>query len=468
MSFMETGDPSERIKKAFLAALMGGGADTGTQFAMPDGGSGGPKPAPAMTAPADPGMSFPAPTNNFTLPPNTVSDLGGYAGPHSAPPVDTSRLDDLRAKSAAIPDNGVAPVHGLKDHLLNILKTLAPVAAGGMMFGLPGAAGAARGVEGAYQRKADLNIARKHSLEGQAQQEEQGVEHRREFQIGQSEHQREFDQREKDSQSTRDFQEWMKQNEAPHLQQFGPDMKQWNPATHQWEVSGPAPSKQDTSVTPFEVWQKQNPSRAVDDFLKLEQSTKAQPDHSVTPFEAWQRQNPGAPVSDFLKMEQSNKPEKPPSEGERNAMSFYRRGADAEKIISSLEPTIAKKGLMGQLGMKYLPNAMQGDDEQTYQQAQRQFTQAKLRRESGAAISQAEYDQDAKTYFPTPGDSQAVLKRKSDARKAILEELKTASGKAYTETFGDSPKSSGKDFSKELPAAKGKVRKYNPDTDTIE
>jgi hypothetical protein len=132
--------------------------------------------------------------------------------------------------------------------------------------------------------------------------------------------------------------------------------------------------------------------------------------------------------------------EKPPSEGERNAFSFYTRGADADKILRGLESKIAEKGFTGQLGLNYLPNFMQGDDEQIYRQAQRQFTQAKLRRESGAAISQAEYDQDAKTFFPQPGDTKDTLSRKADAREAILNELRVASGKAYTQTFGEIPK----------------------------
>lgn len=135
---------------------------------------------------------------------------------------------------------------------------------------------------------------------------------------------------------------------------------------------------------------------------------------------------------------QQNRTQRPPSEGERTAFSFYKRASDAEKVLTDLEPKIAAMGMAGQVGRAVLPNMLQSDDNQVYQQAQRQFTQAKLRRESGAAISQSEYDQDAKTYFPAPGDSKPVLQRKAKARQAIMSELKVASGRAYTETYGDS------------------------------
>jgi len=122
---------------------------------------------------------------------------------------------------------------------------------------------------------------------------------------------------------------------------------------------------------------------------------------------------------------------------ERNVLAYYNRAKQASDDISTLEEQIAGQGLLGQLQGQFAPNILQTENQQLYRQAQRAFTEARLRKESGAAIPQGEYDNDARTYFAQPGDSPAVIEQKRQARQVVLEGLKNASGRAYEEFHGE-------------------------------
>jgi len=72
-------------------------------------------------------------------------------------------------------------------------------------------------------------------------------------------------------------------------------------------------------------------------------------------------------------------------------------------------------------------NNMSSPQQQKVEQAQRDFINAVLRRESGAAIAESEFENARKQYFPAVGDSQAVIQQKSQNRqlatKGILAEV---------------------------------------------
>lgn len=129
---------------------------------------------------------------------------------------------------------------------------------------------------------------------------------------------------------------------------------------------------------------------------------------------------------------------------ERQALSFYNRAKDAVDTLAlpddkgrTLEQRVAESGLMTQAGMKYLPNIMQSDDQQAYTQAQRAFTEARLRKESGAAIPESEFENDRKTYFAQPGDSKSTIEQKRQKREKLLEGMGYSAGKAYEEFYGE-------------------------------
>jgi hypothetical protein len=117
-------------------------------------------------------------------------------------------------------------------------------------------------------------------------------------------------------------------------------------------------------------------------------------------------------------------------------VSFYNRARAASEDIAPLEEQISGLGLGSQARMAMAPNAMQSQLGQSYRQAQKAFTEARLRKESGAAIAQSEYDNDAVIYFAQPGDTPETLAQKRAAREEVLDGLAFAAGPAFEEFFG--------------------------------
>ncbi len=127
---------------------------------------------------------------------------------------------------------------------------------------------------------------------------------------------------------------------------------------------------------------------------------------------------------------------RPASGLERRTLAFFNRAQQADADLERLEPEIKKLGLGGQMWMENAPNFAQSETGQQYTQAQRAFTEARLRKDSGAAIPDAEYTNDRKTYFPQPGDSADTLAQKQRARAAVLASLSFESGQALAEYVG--------------------------------
>ncbi len=126
-----------------------------------------------------------------------------------------------------------------------------------------------------------------------------------------------------------------------------------------------------------------------------------------------------------------------PSVGaERQTLSYYNRAKQATDDLLPIEDKIANAGLFSDLQLQYGHSALQTADQQRYRQAQRAFTEARLRKESGAAIPAGEYENDARTYFAQPNDKPPVVEQKRKARQVVLDGMKNASGKAYDEYYG--------------------------------
>lgn len=76
-------------------------------------------------------------------------------------------------------------------------------------------------------------------------------------------------------------------------------------------------------------------------------------------------------------------------------------------------------------------NAMMKPETQNMEQAQRDFVNAVLRRESGAVINPDEFSNAQQQYFPQPGDSAEVIRQKEANRQRVIQSLKQGAGK-YT------------------------------------
>ncbi len=117
------------------------------------------------------------------------------------------------------------------------------------------------------------------------------------------------------------------------------------------------------------------------------------------------------------------------SEGETNAYGFANRMQQAEKMLSDLAakgygvPTT--KDLMAS-AVPVIGNRLTSSDYQQLDQAKRNFINALLRKESGAAIAQSEFDNADKQYFPQPGNGPAVIAQKAQNRATAIQAMMAA------------------------------------------
>lgn len=123
--------------------------------------------------------------------------------------------------------------------------------------------------------------------------------------------------------------------------------------------------------------------------------------------------------------------QKPMTEGQSNAALYADRMRNSEPII--LDNSVAGQNTFDKIKAQVpgVGNYLVSEGFQKYDQARRDFINATLRRESGAVISDAEFDNANKQYFPQPGDSDAVLKQKAENRRIAIEGISRAAGPSY-------------------------------------
>jgi hypothetical protein len=171
----------------------------------------------------------------------------------------------------------------------------------------------------------------------------------------------------------------------------------------------------------------------------------------------------------------------PPKESQAKAALFAKRMEEAEKDFSELERKGFQRAQLGTAAVTALPdflNFLKSEEIQRQQQAERNFVNAVLRRESGAVISQEEFDNAALQYFPRGGDTAPVLEQKKRNRTIAIEALRKEGGKAFEElttpqrfappqavpgaAIAEPPKSPAERL-KEIQLRKRQLQKENPD-----
>lgn len=108
---------------------------------------------------------------------------------------------------------------------------------------------------------------------------------------------------------------------------------------------------------------------------------------------------------------------------------FLIRTRAANEVLNALE----NEGLnFWQQNAEHIPlglgNYTRSPEFQKFDQARRDFVNAILRRESGAVISDQEFDNADKQYFPVPGDSPEVIAQKRKNRENAIAGLRVGSG----------------------------------------
>jgi hypothetical protein len=102
---------------------------------------------------------------------------------------------------------------------------------------------------------------------------------------------------------------------------------------------------------------------------------------------------------------------------QRTSELYANRMLEANAVIESIgDQFVGVESLVGER----VPNIYKSEDRQKFEQAQRNFINAVLRKESGAVISDEEFLNAKLQYFPQPGDSVGVLSQKSQNRDTAI------------------------------------------------
>ena len=133
--------------------------------------------------------------------------------------------------------------------------------------------------------------------------------------------------------------------------------------------------------------------------------------------------------------------EKPVTEFQGKNALYGSRAMMADGVLNQLEDSINQEGLAVKQSAQGIPvvggllgaagNALLSASQQRVEQAQRNFVNAVLRQESGAVISDPEFENAKKQYFRQPGDTDEVVKQKRANRKAAIMGFKKIAGPAW-------------------------------------
>lgn len=134
---------------------------------------------------------------------------------------------------------------------------------------------------------------------------------------------------------------------------------------------------------------------------------------------------------------------KPATDAQYVSAGYANRLLESNSVIDSLQNSIAGYNQLGFYAQKALPPKQQSETIQRQSQAELNFVNAVLRKESGAAISQSEYDNAAKQYFPRPGDTAATLAQKAKNRQTAIQTMIRSSGGAFQPPAGSGSPNSG-------------------------
>jgi hypothetical protein len=128
---------------------------------------------------------------------------------------------------------------------------------------------------------------------------------------------------------------------------------------------------------------------------------------------------------------------KPLNEAQGNSVAYGMRMKEANSNIERLASEGVERSAVG-AGAQYgiggiinaLPSALGGANpqQQQFQQAKLNFITAILRKESGAAIGQDEFEREDQKYFRQVGDSDAVAAQKKQARQTAIKAMEIQAG----------------------------------------
>jgi len=125
---------------------------------------------------------------------------------------------------------------------------------------------------------------------------------------------------------------------------------------------------------------------------------------------------------------------KPATQAQYLAAGYATRTEEANNLINNLSgyASGANPAAFAAQGFAWTPNFLKSSEFQQYDQASRNFINAVLRRESGAAIAPSEFQNAYQQYLPQPGDKPDVLENKRKNREMVIANLAQSAGQAYS------------------------------------
>lgn len=138
----------------------------------------------------------------------------------------------------------------------------------------------------------------------------------------------------------------------------------------------------------------------------------------------------------------AERPPEPSTAAQSLAAGYAARIAQAEPTFTKVSEDIRTMSLPAfelQTNSWFAKPTFQSATVQQYMQAARNFINANLRRESGAAISPGEFAEARAQYLPQPGDTDEAKALKAANRTQILANMKNEAGRAYQGPVGAAP-----------------------------
>lgn len=120
--------------------------------------------------------------------------------------------------------------------------------------------------------------------------------------------------------------------------------------------------------------------------------------------------------------------DKPITEFQGKAILYGTRAAQSDKILKTLEDKISLPGIEAARSLGRAGNYLMSSEQRRVDQAQRDFVNAILRQESGAVISDAEFANAQRQYFPQPGDDAKTISQKRANREIAIKGFSRMSG----------------------------------------
>ena len=226
--------------------------------------------------------------------------------------------------------------------------------------------------------------------------------------------------------------------EAPDLKTVSEGQSLIDSTTGQVIFQAPKTTTGTANIQEYNLAKEQGYAGDFLDFVKEQKtSTAADP----TSYREWQLAGSPGSYSDFLQQKNI----KSATADQSKTAGFAMRVQESSNIIDDLEEYIDGMSTAEFFVQQKSPNFAKTSEQQMLEQAQRNFINAVLRRESGAAIADSEFESAEKQYFPQPGDSPEVKEQKRKNRETALNSLVISSGPALSDEFKDSV---GKDIYK--------------------